>query len=95
MELLPIEVGELDDLERAFSIAGSGLVGGVVFTDQTLFLADAAMVAAFTESRRRNFKMVVNLNAAKALAIEISPMLLARSDEVDRMTPWVLGLQLY
>jgi putative tryptophan/tyrosine transport system substrate-binding protein len=132
MELRPVELGSLDELQGAFSIAGSAPVDGVVITDHPLFVTNAAAVAAFTEKRRlpaigapiiatyggligygvdftlmfrhaavfvdkilkganpgdipieqaTKFRTVVNLRTAKALGVEISPVVLASADDL-------------
>jgi putative ABC transport system substrate-binding protein len=51
VEVRPVELGGIDELERAFPIAGFAPLDGVVFTDHPLLLTNAATVAAFAEKR--------------------------------------------
>jgi len=51
VELRPVELGGIDELARAFSIAGFAPLDGVVMTDHPLLLTNAAMVATFAGER--------------------------------------------
>ena len=52
VELRPIEVDVLGDLESALSAAGSLPMDGLVIADTNLFLTNASLVAAIVEKRR-------------------------------------------
>ena len=51
MEVRPVELGGIDELEGAFPIAGFAPLDGVVLTDHPLLLTNAATVATFAEER--------------------------------------------
>jgi putative tryptophan/tyrosine transport system substrate-binding protein len=51
MELRLVEIGGIDELGRAFPIAGFAPLDGVVLTDHPLLLINAETVATFAEER--------------------------------------------